>query len=143
MIESVLTGFKTKVDELTESAHNTFYTAIGGRWYDTEAPQSATFPFAVIYPMPVFQDYTFKTVSYILPVNINLFSKERANTEIDDIFGKFKTLFYPAGGADWTQLTMTGSGYSQIMLKPEFANRFRPEEIWQYSIEMTCRILES
>ena len=141
MIEAVLTGFKTKVDELTESAHNTFYTAIGGRWYDTEAPQNATFPFAVIYALPAYPDYTFKTVSYIVPTTTNIFSKERANTEIDDIFAKFKTLFLPAGGADWTQLTI--DGYTEIMLKPEFVHRDRSDDIWQYSIELTCRILET
>jgi len=140
MIEALLTGFKTKVDELTESAHNTFYTAIGGRWYDTEAPQSAVFPFAVIYALPAYPDYTFDTVSYIVPITVNLYSKTRANTEIDDIFGKFKTLFFPAGGADWTQLTI--AGYTEVMLKPESAYRFRPDGVWQYTIEMTCRIQE-
>ncbi len=138
MIEALLTGFKTKVD--ASQGAGTFYLSIGGRWYDTEAPENAVFPFAVIYALPTFQDYTFDTVSYIVPITVNLFSKERANTEIDDIFGKLKTLFYPAGGADWTQLEI--SGYTEIMLKPEFANRFRLDDIWQYTVEFTCRILE-
>lgn len=141
MIEAVLTGMKTKVDELTNSSHNTFYTAISGRWYDTEGKHGATFPYAVIYALPATQRYTFDHVVYIIPVTINIFSKIKANTEIDDIFGKYKDLFYPTGGNDWTQLDVTS--YTQVKLQPNWAHRLKPDgDHWQYSIEMTCEIQE-
>jgi len=126
MIEAVLTGLYTKVTELTGGVHNTFYTAIGGRWYDNEAPQEATLPYAVVSTFDVTAGYTFDHDTETVPIDIHIYSEDTDNTEIDDILAKLKTLLEPSPGAGWIILAI--EGYTQISFKREFMTRFKDDD---------------
>ena len=139
MIEAVLTGLYTKVTELTESVHNSLYLAIGGRWYDNEAPQGATLPYAVVGTFDTMPAYTFDHDTETVPFDVHIYSDDTDNTEIDDILAKLKTLLEPSPGAGWVVLTI--AGYTQISFKREFMTRFKDDDgywngVVQYTVEM-------
>ncbi len=141
-IQAVITGIVAKVEETTQGANNTFYTAIGGRFYDNEAPPDETFPYAVVYSLPAYPEYQFSKNDYIVPITVNMFSNTRDNTEIDSLISTFKDLFYPAAASSgWKALTLTG--FTQISLKPEFMHRFRADEKWQGTVELSVRVNET
>ena len=133
MIEALLVGIATKA-----VTSNTFATAIGNRWYDTEAPEDATFPYAVITHTTAFPEHTFTARIYEAVFTVNLFSNKRSNTEIDDIFGKFVTLFEPAAGSGWVAITV--SGYTQVLFRMTNWFRWRNDDVWQYTVELTAKI---
>ena len=136
MIQAFLTGLRTKA-----ITSNTFSTAIGGRWYDTEAPEGAALPYAVVTNTTTLPEHTFSTNVYEMVFTCNLFSNTRGNAEIDDIFGKFVDLFEPTAGAGWVAITV--SGYAQVMFRMSNWFRFRADDHWQYTIELTARIQQN
>lgn len=145
MIEAVLTGIKSKVDATSGDplVHNAFYLAIGGRWYETEAPELATLPYAVITALPVTSRATFDSTVYSVPLTINLFSdiSTDAPSEIDDIFDAFKTLMYPTTGGGWIAISV--SGYTQVKFEPVSTYRQRYDDCWAYAIDMVWEGQES
>ncbi len=136
MIEAFLTGLRTKA-----VTSNTFATAIEDRWYDTEAPEDATLPYAVVTNTTSFPSHTFSTNVYEMIFTVNLFSNHRDALEIDDVFGKFMDLFEPAAGAGWVEITVTG--FTQVMFRVSNFFRFRADDHWQYTIELTARIQQN
>jgi len=133
MIQAFLVGFITKA-----TTSNTFNTAIGGRVYDTEGPEGATYPYAVITNTTAIPSHTFSTNVYEMVFTFNIFSNTRANTEIDELFDKFTALMEPSAGSGWVAITV--SGYAQVMYRMSNWFRFRADDTWQYTIELTARI---
>jgi hypothetical protein len=87
----------------TGGVHNSFYTAVGGRLYDHEAPQGATYPYAVYLHVVGTQDDTFKDEHDDVLIQFSIFSdKIYDSTEVHDAMTALKALF------DDATLTVTG-----------------------------------
>jgi hypothetical protein len=144
MVEALLIGLKSKVDATSgdPAAHNSFYTVIGGRWYDNEAPgKEPTFPYATVNTGQVLSRYAFDHIVYTVPVQIDLYSNKYDSSEIDDIFDAFKTLFFPTKSTSWIDITVTG--FTQVMFKPDNFIRFKLDNIWQITFEFVWEGQES
>jgi len=129
-------GIVLKVNELTGEAHNAFYTAIGGRFYYVEAPQSVTFPYSVYHSFDDLIDWDFgaKKRTNVL-IQIDCFSEIRGATEIESIRTALHALF------DYKSVSLTVTSYTFIYMK--FVGGMGPEKIdgiWNYNARFEVEV---
>jgi hypothetical protein len=85
IMKNITTGLYTVFTELTGGAHNAFYNSIGGRLYDTLAPDGAEMPFAVYLIIAATDDDTFSENMLEVLVQFSLFSNASGSTEIKNM----------------------------------------------------------
>lgn len=71
-----------------------FMTSIGSRFYDTEAPQGAVFPYCnylIVTDMP---EWTWNEDFEDVLLQFSIFSKARSSGEIKDIYTKLNALYH-------------------------------------------------
>ena len=107
-----------------------FSTSIGGRFYLHEAPQAATFPYAVYNHISTVPEVA--SGGYILEdvsIQITLFSNNKSATEVCDIYDDCIALF------DEASLTITG--YTNLRMSREFSTMIRDSEnnVWQFNVD--------
>ena len=119
----------TKFNALrNDGSNNDFYTSIGGRLYNTQAPQNAVFPFAVFTEISDVNEYTFTTSFENVLVQFSLFSTEESVSEVRDMFTYCKSLF------DWCSLSITG--YAFLYMRREGTHLTKDDRpAWQRIIE--------
>jgi len=128
-MKAINDGIVTKVNELTGGNHNAFYTAIGGRFYYVEAPQSAVFPFSVYRNLDELHNWDFgakkrKNVT----VQIDCFSETPGAAEIETCRDALLNLF------DYKTVTLTVTSYTFIYMK--LVGALGPDKIegvWNYN----------
>ena len=132
-MKPIIDGIVAKVE-----TSNTFNTAIGGRFYNDEAPQSATFPYAVLYSLDM--DFTWTMDSSINNnlVQIRCLSKTRDAAEIEDLRTKLLTLL------DYKTTTLTVTGYSFIFMKQiSEEGPTRIDGVWNYNVRYEVEVEKS
>ncbi len=100
--------------------NNDFYVAVGGRMFDTQAPETVTFPYCVYTIISDVPDWTFTTDFNDVRVQFDIFSKENSAVEIDGIYTKFLALW------DWCTLTISGN--THLWMRRELTRRTRESE---------------
>lgn len=142
MIEAFLTGLAAKVNATDEEeAHNDFYNAVGGRFFDARSYQytdtdyeSETYPYSDVDIISAVPSWDYSTDYEEIIFQINLYAE--TSTSIDDVFAKWTALVEPDPGDPWVTLTITG--YTQISLKRNFAERgIDEDDKWYYVIQYT------
>lgn len=111
------------------STASTFWTAVGGRFYLHEAPQSATFPFAVYTLVALEPDFIFDG-SLIEPlIQISIFSNDTGADEITTAWGYMTTRFDDAA--------ISVAGHSSVEFRRGQARLIREPEtnIWHYATD--------
>ena len=147
MIEAFLTGLVAKVNETTESVHNDFYNAIGGRFHDTESYQrtdteydSEFYPYAVVGIVDSIPGWTFTHNFETITFQIDIFAQ--TSTDADDAFGKLVALLDPSAGSYWVQPTVTG--YTVVSLKRTLTYRDKDDDdIWYYNVRYEAELEKS
>jgi len=81
---------------------SSFSTAIGGRFFEDEAPEGADYPYAIYKIVSSTPDYVFAGKHEDYLVQFSMFSTASGSTEIKTITEYLKTLF------DECSLTITG-----------------------------------
>jgi len=103
----ILTNFTkalySRFTALTGEAHNSFYTAIGGRLYEGSAPDTAAKPYAVYFIVSAPKDKTFSEEYTDFSLQLSIFSSNSSSGEIKLAYHYAHTLF------DEQPLTITGS----------------------------------
>jgi len=108
--------------------HNNFYTSIGSRLYNTQAPQNAIFPFAVFTIVSNINEFTFTTSFENTLVQFSLFSTSESVQEVKDMFSHCKILF------DWCELSV--SGYDFLYMRRENSYLTKDDRpAWQRIVE--------
>ena len=129
---SLLTALYTKFTETIGGVHNDFYTIIGGRLYNTQAPETTSFPYVVYsivsdVPSWNFFKYFFETVR----VQFDLFSSTEDDAEIQDVYTKLRSLY------DWGTLIIIGDTF--ISMHRELTRLTRESEpqasYWHYTVD--------
>jgi hypothetical protein len=108
-----------------------FKTAIGGRFYLHEAPQAATFPFAVYTMVSLDPEYYLGGNQLLRPyIQLSIFSNDIGATEVTTIWG------YMCSRFDDAAINVTGYGtvefrrsQSRLLRDPE------PVNIWHYATD--------
>ena len=88
-------------DALTSGVHNTAYISVGGRFYNTKAPQGCESPYIVFSTITNTPDYYFQDTLEDYFMQFSIYSTDPS--EVDTILGYMKTLF------DNSILSMSGS----------------------------------
>ncbi|HDY88889.1 MAG TPA: hypothetical protein ENH82_12355 [bacterium] len=132
-MKPIIDGIVAKVE-----TSNTFNTAIGGRFYYDEAPQSVTFPYAVMFTLDMDFSWTFDSNIKNNLVQIRCISKTRDAAEIEDIRTKLLELF------DYKTTTLTVTGYSFIFMKQISEDGpTRIDNAWNYNVRYEVEIEKS
>lgn len=119
-MKNITTALTTKVTELTGGVHNSFYTAIGGRWYDTQAPTNGTTPYAVYQVISSVHEWEFNEEFQNLLLQISIVDGSSSGGTIKDIGTYCKALF------DGATLTITGK--STIFMRWEIEQLYKDED---------------
>lgn len=116
---------------------NDFYTALSGRLYHAEAPQSTTFPYAVVFTVSHEHDWTFEDTFEDVLIQFSIFTQERSAANAGIFWGYLTTLYDDA--------VITISGYSQIYMIRDQSRLIRDEEsnVWHYSVDYDCKVEKS
>ena len=130
----LITGIYSKFVALPA---NNLYTALSGRLYHAEAPQSATFPYATVFTVSSEHDWTFTDTFEDVLIQFNIFTNERSAANAGT-FWKYLIALY-----DDTPISITG--YSQIDMIRGQSRLVRDEEnnVWQYMVEYECTLEQS
>ena len=123
-------GLKTLVDAAPGSVHNSFYTAIGGRFYYGVAPQNPTFPYCIHWlPNDKHDPYFVEKYEDIL-VQFDIYDKATTAVAIDAAGEALKALFDDA--------VLTVTGYTALPMLREFSIPPDPDTttgIFQYTFQ--------
>lgn len=135
-MKAINDAIKTKVDALTAGQHNSFYTAIGGRFYYEYAPSTVTFPYAVYHSIDEIHNWVFDTKrQYNITIQVDLLSELTGATEIETLRSTLLSLF------EYKSVSLTVTGYTFIYMKfiggngPE-----RVEDIWNYNARFEIEV---
>lgn len=111
------------------NAASTFKTAIGGRFYFTEAPQGATFPYAVYSLVSNDIDYYFDGHAITPMIQISIFSQDTGAAEVVDCWDKMRARFDDAA--------ITVTGYNSVEFRRDQARLLRDPEanVWHYATD--------
>jgi hypothetical protein len=135
---ALLTKFNT-VDG--GGAHNTFWTDIGGRLYDTEAPADAVYPYCVFTHGGDPAD-DFKDKNDEISIQFSIFSSNPSPNEVDDAMTHLKVLF------DDCSLTISGNTLEYFIRGGEGRTREDAEtpdgsRVWHYYVDYNARLRRS
>lgn len=109
---------------------NNFYNAVGGRLYLHEAPQGATFPYAVYFLVSGMPEYWLSGPTFEEPViQFSLFSDSESASEVTDLYTYLTALF--------DDCTLTVSGYTPIIFERQNYQLLRDpiDGTWHYIVE--------
>jgi|WetSurMetagenome_2_1015567.scaffolds.fasta_scaffold763976_2 hypothetical protein len=99
--DAIMTKFNT--------TPNSLYTSVGGRMYNTEAPQNVTWPY-IVFSFPTRNpDYMFTSEFENVRMQFSIFSLSQSTTEVDAIGKNLQTMF------DWCALSV--SGYFHVFMR--------------------------
>jgi hypothetical protein len=118
--------------------HNSFYTSVGGRLYNTQAPQNTKFPYATFSFVAGTPDWMFRENLENLLIQFSLFSATgSSNQEIETIYEYMKDLF------DWAPLNV--SGYTTLWMRRETDHGLTCDDfnIWTHPIDYRLYLLET
>jgi hypothetical protein len=92
-MKSITTGLYTLFSAAPGGVHNSFWTAINGRLYDTLAPDGAIMPHAVYFIISDVDDDTFSENMKEVYIQFSLFSDSSSSAEIKDMDTALTALF--------------------------------------------------
>ena len=131
-MKELFTGMMTYFNVAPTDA---FYVAIGGRLYNTIAPQPTTYPYAVFFLVVDVAEWRFGSeMQDDIIIQFNLFSEKNSGVEVNDMYTKLKSRF--------DNCVLTVEGYRHIEFTRGMTRLLRDEEraVWQYAVEYDVMI---
>lgn len=125
LFQAIMTRFTAKTG--TPAVNNALHVALGGRLYNTEAPQDKPMPYGVFSLVSDVAENTLTENLENCLVQFSLFSELSSVSEVADAFEALKTLF--------DDCTLSVTGYATIYMQRESAQLLRQDGIWHYVIE--------
>ncbi len=118
-----------------KAAASAFLTAIGGRFYDTEAPQGAVFPYCVYKMVIDTKEWQFVERFEDILLQFSIFSTTRSSTEANDIYKKLNAVY--------DESVVTPVGYRSIwmwrnnltIIKDEITTLKGTVGAWHYAVD--------
>jgi hypothetical protein len=132
-MQALFKGIYAQFASTSTGGYKAFYNDVNGQLYFTEAPSSATFPYAVYFLVGESHDWQFQTDYVDADIQFNLFSSSEEATQITNMYEDLKATF--------DDCVLTCTGYSHVYMIRNFAQLMKfPTEIpdksiWQYSVE--------
>ena len=92
-MKNFYTALMTKFNATVAGSHSSFYTDVGGRLYQGEAPENTTYPYCVFKHINNNQIDTFKNEMDDIIIQFSIFSEKSSSVEVHDAMSDLKTLF--------------------------------------------------
>jgi len=92
-MKNFYTALMTYFNALSGGSHNAFYTDIGGRLYNTYAPEGATLPYAVFQHISSRPADTFTETMDEILLQFSIFSASPSSSEVLTAMDDLKSLF--------------------------------------------------
>ncbi len=134
-MKNFYTALQTKFNALTAGAHNSFWTAIGGRLYQGEADDDAEYPYSVFLHVVGAQEDTFKNDIDEVLIQFSIFSDNKSSVEVHDAMTALKALF------DDVSLTVTGGTVVQFvrqqdgLQREDVTTKSGAQRVWHYHVD--------
>jgi len=134
-LKNFYTALMTKFNALTAGAHNSFWTSVNGRLYNTEAPAEAEYPYAVFLHVSGVQNDTFKNDVDEILIQFSIFSDKDSATEVHDAMINLKALF------DDVSLMVTGGTVVQFVRQQDGLQRedvntpSGAQRVWHFHVD--------
>jgi hypothetical protein len=128
------------ITEQISSAHNPLWEAIGGRLYNTYAPDGTTLPYAVFQHISSRPDDTFTEKLDDVLIQFTIFSTNPSSSEVHTAMQNLKTLFddctFPVTGATIVKFRREGEG----LTSEEFETVDGLQRGWSYYVEYSVLV---
>jgi hypothetical protein len=113
----------------TKSTGSTLSTALGGRLYNTIAPQGQPMPFCVFSMVSGVHDWTFTEDMEDVVIQFSLFESSQSPGTICDNYNKLIALY--------DNCALSVSSYTHILMHRQNQQLLRDEEdgVWHYVVE--------
>jgi hypothetical protein len=92
-LKNITQGLITLFNAAPGGVNNSFWTAVNGRLFDTEAPDNTELPFAVYFVVSDVDEDTFSENMKEVYVQFSLFSDKSSSAEIKDMDTHLTSLF--------------------------------------------------
>lgn len=120
-----------KFTAVTDEEHNDFYNDLSGRLYFGQAPNSATWPFAVFTLVSNVVEGTFTHDYENCLIQFGIYSTDESVVNVETYFEHCKALY------DWCTLSITD--YSHVYMRRESTRLFKDDvPAWNRIIEYRC-----
>ena len=115
------------------------HTALGGRLYPHEAPESATYPFGIYALVTDMPAYVFggNYDTSIFTVQFSLYSQKSSATEVLNAYENLKTLY------DGCTLTVTGYSFLSCIRENSIFYRHPEDNVWVHHTDYEIMIATS
>lgn len=128
-------GLMTYFNALTGGVHNSFHIDIGGRLYNTYAPEGTTLPYAVFQHISSRPDDTFTEKLDDILIQFTIFSTTASSSEIHTAMVDLKALFdkctFSVTGGSIVEFRRGGEG----LTSEEFETVDGLQRGWSYYVE--------
>lgn len=122
---------------VTDVIGSGFMASIGNRFYDTEAPQGATFPYCNYLIVTDLPEWTWSEDFEDVLIQFSIFSKASSSLEIKNIYTKLDTLYHKcslgtiSGGEQF--LWMWRSNLTTM--RDEVTTRAGTVGVWHFAVD--------
>jgi hypothetical protein len=134
-MKNFYTGLMTHFNALTGGVHNSFHIDIGGRLYNTYAPDGTVSPYAVFQHISSRPDDTFTETMDAILIQFTIFSTNASASEIHTAMTDLKTLFdncsFAVTGSSIVEFVRGGEG----LTSEEFETVDGLQRGWSYYVE--------
>ena len=135
-MKEFFTALMTKFSALVGGVHNAFYTDIGGRLFNTEAPPGTVMPYVIMKQISGLPRYTFTEELTEIVLQFSIFSSNPSSTEVLNIMADLKSLF-----DDCVSLSITGQTVTKFLRDIEGLDREDVQTVdgikrcWHYHVD--------
>ena len=123
--DAIYTLFTTK----TGGVYPALHINLGGRLYGMNAPQKATWPYGIFFPVSDVPDYLFDKTLTTSRVQFSLFSSDESSSNIETLYDNLTTLY------DWCKLTLTSVTFLYMKRLNSTLLRDPNDMYWMYHID--------
>ncbi len=92
-MKNFYTALVTYFNLETDGAHNSFYNDIGGRLFNSEAPEGTEYPYCIFHHIVDTQIDTFDSYIDNIIIQFSIFSNKSSSVEVHDAMSHLKNLF--------------------------------------------------
>lgn len=134
-MKNFYTGLMTYFNAAPGSVHNSFWTAIGGRMFNTVAPEDTTLPYCVFTHVAGVQSDTFTEDMDEVTLQFSIFSEGSSSGEVHDAMTACKALF------DGCSFQVTSGVVVQFMrgvdglIIEDYETESGSQRIWHYHVD--------
>jgi hypothetical protein len=138
-MKNFYTALKSHFDKTTDGAHNTFYNAIGGRFYNSVAPSGAVLPYCVYSHVASSPADTFTEGMDEILIQFSIFSANESAVEVHDAMTALKALFDDCIFTI-TSATLVSFKRGSEGLEPDEFDAAGTQKGWHYHVDYTAMI---